>query len=152
MATISENLQIIADSTAAIKQAIIDKGGEITGDISTWANAINGISGGGSEGVEINNVYVSIISNYLLAPGEITASVFCSLEKPLDKTMRAYIFSNDGESISQNYIIVQAGATEFEFTSISGDESNISSCFSVILSDFYSLRTNTKYVFKYNYL
>ena len=47
MATISENLQIIADSTAAIKQAIIDKGGEISGDITTWADAISGISGGG---------------------------------------------------------------------------------------------------------
>ena len=31
MSTISENLQIIADSTAAIKQAIIDKGGDVTG-------------------------------------------------------------------------------------------------------------------------
>ena len=48
MATISENLQIIADSTSAIKQAIMDKGGEITGDITTWADAIGGISGGAS--------------------------------------------------------------------------------------------------------
>lgn len=46
MATIQENLQTIADSTAAIKQAIIDKGGNIEGDITTWADAINGISGG----------------------------------------------------------------------------------------------------------
>ena len=50
MATISENLQIIKDSTDAIKQAIIDKGGTINGDITTWANAINGISSGGSGG------------------------------------------------------------------------------------------------------
>jgi hypothetical protein len=50
MATISENLQTIADSTAAIKQAIIDKGGTIEGDITTWASAISGIeTGGGSE-------------------------------------------------------------------------------------------------------
>ena len=47
MATIQENLQTIADSTAAIKQAIIDKGSTISGDITTWAEAINGISGGG---------------------------------------------------------------------------------------------------------
>ena len=47
MATISENLQILKDSTDAIKQAIIDKGGNIEGDISTWASAITGISGGG---------------------------------------------------------------------------------------------------------
>lgn len=49
MATISENLQIIKDSTDAIKQAIIDKGGDVSGDITTWADAISGISGGGSE-------------------------------------------------------------------------------------------------------
>lgn len=48
MATISENLQTIANSTAAIKQAIIDKGGDVSGDITTWASAISGISGGGS--------------------------------------------------------------------------------------------------------
>ena len=47
MATIAENLQTIKDSTEAIKQAIIDKGGTISGDITTWADAISGISGGG---------------------------------------------------------------------------------------------------------
>lgn len=47
MATISENLQILKDSTDAIKQAIIDKGGTISGDITTWSDAISGISGGG---------------------------------------------------------------------------------------------------------
>ena len=52
MSTIQENLQTIADSTSAIKKAIIDKGGEITGDISTWAEAINSISGGGSSSEE----------------------------------------------------------------------------------------------------
>lgn len=49
MATISENLQIIADSTTAIKQAIIAKGGEITGNITTWADVISGLSGGSGE-------------------------------------------------------------------------------------------------------
>lgn len=47
MATISENLQIIKNSTDAIKQAIIDKGGTISGDITTWADVISGLSGGG---------------------------------------------------------------------------------------------------------
>ena len=50
MAIISENLQIVKDSTDAIMQAIIDKGGIIEGDITTWASAINGIQTGG-EGV-----------------------------------------------------------------------------------------------------
>ena len=43
MATIAQNLQILKDSTDAIKQAIIDKGGTIEGDISTWANVISNI-------------------------------------------------------------------------------------------------------------
>lgn len=47
MATISENLQTIKNSTDAIKQAIIDKGGNISGDITTWADAISGIETGG---------------------------------------------------------------------------------------------------------
>ena len=50
MATISENLQTIKTSTDAIKQAIIDKGGEITGNITTWADAISAIKSGGSGG------------------------------------------------------------------------------------------------------
>ena len=53
MATIAENLQTITDSTSAIKQAIIDKGGTIEGDITTWADAISGLSGGGSSEEEI---------------------------------------------------------------------------------------------------
>lgn len=44
MATISENLQILKDSADAIKQAIIDKGGTIEGDITTWANSINNLN------------------------------------------------------------------------------------------------------------
>lgn len=43
MATIAENLQTIKDSTAAIKQSIINKGGTISGNITTWASAIDGI-------------------------------------------------------------------------------------------------------------
>lgn len=53
MATIRENLQTLKDSTDAIKQAIIDKGGTIEGDITTWASAISGISGGGSDNLKI---------------------------------------------------------------------------------------------------
>lgn len=46
MATISENLQTIKTSTDNIKQAIIDKGGEISGNITTWADAISAIESG----------------------------------------------------------------------------------------------------------
>lgn len=47
MATISENLQTIKTSTDAIKQAIIGKGGKISGNITTWADAISAIESGG---------------------------------------------------------------------------------------------------------
>lgn len=40
MKTIAENLQILKDSTDAIKQAIIDNGGTVTGGLSSYADAI----------------------------------------------------------------------------------------------------------------
>jgi hypothetical protein len=48
MATISENLQTIQSSMSAIKQAISDRGGDVSGDITTWANTIETMEGGGS--------------------------------------------------------------------------------------------------------
>ena len=50
MSTITENLQIIKNSTLAMKQAIMDKGGTINGDITTWANSITNIPSGESGG------------------------------------------------------------------------------------------------------
>ena len=95
MATISENLQTLKDSTDAIKQAIIDKGGTIDGDISTWASAISGLSGGGSSSSESEYIFSGIMSygisevyitgnlnkvpnegvNYLLALGTFTGGL-----------------------------------------------------------------------------
>lgn len=46
MATVAENLQTIKDSVDAIKQSIIDKGGTISGGLTTYADAIKNISGG----------------------------------------------------------------------------------------------------------
>jgi hypothetical protein len=54
MATISENLQIIKYNTMAIKQAIIDKGGEV-GDLTTYAAAIANLPNGGSGGSTSSN-------------------------------------------------------------------------------------------------
>lgn len=63
MATISENLQTIKNSTDAIKQAIIDKGGTITGDITTWASAINGIeTGGGGSSSDEEYIFTGTLS------------------------------------------------------------------------------------------
>ena len=52
MATIAENLQTIKDSTEAIKHAIIDKGGTISGGLTTYADAIKNISVGGGTTVD----------------------------------------------------------------------------------------------------
>lgn len=63
MSTIQENLQTIADSTAAIKQAIIDKGGTINGDITTWASAISGIdTGGGNDNTKPEIAFFSFMN------------------------------------------------------------------------------------------
>jgi hypothetical protein len=48
MATITENLQTIVDCKIAIKQAIIDKGGEV-GDLTTYADAIANLPSGGGD-------------------------------------------------------------------------------------------------------
>lgn len=49
MATISENLKTIKDSTTAIKQAILDKGGTIEGNLTTYASAIANLPSGGGD-------------------------------------------------------------------------------------------------------
>lgn len=55
MATIAENIQTIATATADIKDAILEKGGTITGDITTYGDAIRGM-GGASEPIPIRNI------------------------------------------------------------------------------------------------
>lgn len=49
MSTTAEKLQIIIDNKAAIKQAIIEKGGEV-GDFTTYASAIANLPSGGGGG------------------------------------------------------------------------------------------------------
>lgn len=49
MATISENLKTIKDSTEAIKSAILEKGGIIEGNLTTYASAITNLPSGGSD-------------------------------------------------------------------------------------------------------
>ena len=49
MATIAENLKTIKDSTEAIKSAIIDKGGTIEGNLTTYASAIASLPSGGGD-------------------------------------------------------------------------------------------------------
>ena len=44
MATISENLQILKNSITSIKQAIINKCGNVEGNITTYADYINSIN------------------------------------------------------------------------------------------------------------
>ena len=71
MTTISENLQTIKSSTEAIKQAIIDKGGDVTGDITTWADAISGLSGGGSSEEEIDFIGTITIDTTIKVSGTV---------------------------------------------------------------------------------
>ena len=147
MATVAENLQTIADSTAAIKQAIIDKGGDITGDITTWAEAINGItSGGGDLDIEVNNVYISMSSSYAAVPGTSSISVFCVLEKPLDVPIYAVYAYDTGDTMSSGYKPFNAGTSEFTIHGLTVNGSRVRLAF----ADFWG--TTTKYLFKYNYI
>ena len=115
MATISENLQIIADSTTAIKQAIIDKGGTITGDITTWASAINGISGGGSGGGsseeevilrgKISNGAMSVtITGTLYVPSNIRSGFLVAMDYYMQiLTASTYINSTGSINLTLSY-------------------------------------------------
>lgn len=51
MATIAENLQTIKAAVEDIKQAIIAKGGTVSGDLTTYANAIESLALGGGNSV-----------------------------------------------------------------------------------------------------
>lgn len=100
MATISENLQIIKDSTDAIKQAIIDKGGTINGDITTWANVISGLSGGGSAG-EIQPT-ANLILNKLNGATIGDPTTFYDLETAL----YTYNFDNSSTKVKDVILII----------------------------------------------
>ena len=99
MSTIQENLQTIADSTAAIKQAIIDKGGTV-GDITTWADAISGISGGGGESE--NNITLSGTISRTNRRAQISGTLY-----PLpDNCIRGYLVA-----ISHNGSVIVTAST-----------------------------------------
>lgn len=103
MATISENLQILKESTDAIKQAIIDKGGTISGDITTWASAINGISGGGNSSEE-EYVFNGTLSYYM---SEVI--VTGRLNKIPDKGYLLVLCYNTGKVLANGYSINGTG-------------------------------------------
>ena len=44
METIANKLQTIKDATSSIKESIIEKGGNISGDITTWSDAIDSLT------------------------------------------------------------------------------------------------------------
>lgn len=53
MQTIAEKLQKIKNATAKIKDSIVEKGGTIDGDISTWYSAIDNLETGESDGDDV---------------------------------------------------------------------------------------------------
>lgn len=111
MSTISENLQILKDSTDAIKQAIIDKGGEISGDITTWADAISGISGGGSELQKFNLSYAEFLFENDMTWGDFINSIY---------NVKHYIsYSYTSDKITTSGNIVQDGTNGITISSTS---------------------------------
>lgn len=100
MATISENLQILKDSTDAIKQAIIDKGGTIEGDITTWANAINGISGGGSSSEEEITFTGTVTYNM----SKITLTGLLSSKPELNPIYLVLVYLGTGAVVTKHFL------------------------------------------------
>lgn len=128
MATISENLQILKDSTDAIKQAIIDKGGTIEGDITTWANAINGISGGSAE------EEITFTGTILEEPGGLYIQGTISPDLSDNKRIWAFAY---GDSAICSSTALLAGNTHISF-SLSGGNAMLdlnSSKVSMFISD-----------------
>jgi hypothetical protein len=105
MATISENLQILKDSTDAIKQAIIDKGGEISGDITTWASAISGLSGGSDSNENITFAGTATM-------GMMQMSISGSFNKTFDIAKRIVILSWD-ETLVIKWSTLSAETSDF---------------------------------------
>ena len=112
MATISENLQILKDSTDAIKQAIIDKGGTIEGDITTWADAISGISGGSAE------EKITFTGTILKEPGGLYIQGTISPELSNSKRIWAFTY---GDSAICSSMALLAGNTHISFTLSGGN-------------------------------
>lgn len=63
MRTVAENLEILYNSVQNIKQAITEKDGDASGDITTWGNVISGISGGGGNSEEEITFTGSVLYN-----------------------------------------------------------------------------------------
>ena len=105
MATISENLQTIKNSTDAIKQAIIDKGGTIEGDITTWASAISGLSGGG--GGSSSEEEITFTGSMDLEPGGLY--IHGVLSTSFSTYKRIWAFAYGDQAIFSNAVIADGG-------------------------------------------
>lgn len=101
MATIAENLQILKDSTDAIKQAIIDKGGTIEGDITTWANAIGGIETGGGGPSEEEYVFTGTVTYNM---SKITLTGFLSSKPELNPIYLVLVYLGTGAVVSKTFV------------------------------------------------
>lgn len=103
MATIAQNLQILKDSTDAIKQAIIDNGGNVTGGLSSYADAINDLF---STDLSLQDIYGNPIA-------QTTAN--CYVVKATGMYMFPLVFGN----------AIKGGSTNSAaFTKVSGEYSH----------------------------
>lgn len=128
MTNIAEKFQIIKNSSLAMKQAIIDKGGIINGDITTWANSIANIPTGGtfepgSGNVKIlNKLNGDIIGE--LNKAYILEELLYAYQVKGNDTTKCFCFSDGGSNItSPNYDIYGSFVADigFEFYTEYGD-------------------------------
>lgn len=96
--TIAEKLTTISDATKAIKQSIINKGQTPTGDITTYATAIDNIS----TGIPINNQDKTITEN-----GTYTADEgYTGLSKV---TVNTPVIKNQSKTVTENGTVTPDG-------------------------------------------
>ena len=113
----TEKFQVIKNSSLAMKQAIIDKGGTINGDITTWANSITNIPSGGGDSSQLN--FDGVPENYeFLCTQRIEKIIIKEGVKVIgDTSVGAYAFSQTwrASSVEIPNTVEIIGPTGFEF-------------------------------------
>ena len=146
MATIQENLQIIADSTSAIKQAIIDKGGDASGDITTWADAIGGISNGGGSSEEEITFTGTLVWNMMDCT--ITGSL-SSVPKDMYGGSLVMVFRNHIADVVMNKVNISTNIKDLSITCDYGEPTTgneIPGLFIVYTSDSVTKIVSVKFI------
>ena len=120
MATIAENLQTIKVAVEDIKQAIIAKGGTVSGDLTTYANAIESLALGTENSVPDYIVGSDVPNTSNAAVYQFLKTLQENTKETINFKIDRMVFSSDNfirvESASQSgsMSLFSDGRTHFE--------------------------------------